>query len=221
MTSIFDGYDEEYRALASDISKKISDVATYEQELVGTVIAKKKSSLMHIGDLLKQGNQLIQQMELEARSLDAATRRELSKKVEQYRKSLGSLNDDFKRIREREERDGVFRDRSDPNEDQRNRMELATEKMRGSTDTLDAARRTIAETEDVALSITGELARNRDKIHSAHTKVKSVNNMARQGASIVGRMSARDRRQKSALMIAAGLIGIAIVVVIYFGIFRR
>lgn len=32
MTSIFDGYDEEYRALASDISKKISDVATYEQE---------------------------------------------------------------------------------------------------------------------------------------------------------------------------------------------
>lgn len=72
----------------------------------------------------------------------------------------------------------------------------------------------------VALSITGELARNREKIHAAHTKVKSVNEMARQGASIVGRMSARDRRQKSALMIAAGLIGVAIIVVIYFGIFR-
>ncbi|CCI49443.1 unnamed protein product [Albugo candida] len=144
MTSIFDGYDEEYRALASDISKKISDVATYEQEP-----DKKKSSLLHIGDLLKQGNQLIQQMELEARSLDVATRRELSKKVEQYRKSLGSLNEDFKKIREREERDGVFGNRSDPNEDQRNRMELATERMRGSTDKLDAARRTVAETEDV------------------------------------------------------------------------
>lgn len=52
-------------------------------------------------------------MELEARSLDVATRRELSKKVEQYRKSLGSLNEDFKKIREREERDGVFGNRSD------------------------------------------------------------------------------------------------------------
>lgn len=28
MTSIFDGYDEEYRALTSDISKKISEVAS-------------------------------------------------------------------------------------------------------------------------------------------------------------------------------------------------
>jgi hypothetical protein len=32
MTSIFDGYDEEYRNLASDISKKISEVALCEDQ---------------------------------------------------------------------------------------------------------------------------------------------------------------------------------------------
>lgn len=32
MTSIFDGYDEEYRTLTSDISKKISEVASYEDQ---------------------------------------------------------------------------------------------------------------------------------------------------------------------------------------------
>lgn len=32
MTTIFDGYDEEYRALTSDISKKISEVASYEDQ---------------------------------------------------------------------------------------------------------------------------------------------------------------------------------------------
>lgn len=32
MTTIFDGYDEEYRALTSDISKKISEIATYEDQ---------------------------------------------------------------------------------------------------------------------------------------------------------------------------------------------
>lgn len=32
MTTIFDGYDEEYRALTGDISKKISEIASYEDQ---------------------------------------------------------------------------------------------------------------------------------------------------------------------------------------------
>ncbi|KAJ0405831.1 hypothetical protein ATCC90586_001694 [Pythium insidiosum] len=183
MTTIFDGYDEEYRALTSDISKKISEVATYEDER-----DKKKTSIMHIGDLLTQANQLIQQMELEVRSLDAATRRELSKKVDQYKKSLASLADDHKKIREKEERDGLFGDRD-----------------------------SIA----VPLAITDELGRNREKIQAAHNKVKNVNDMARRGGNIVGRMSARDKRQQRALTFAACFIGLAIILVIYFGIFKR
>lgn len=50
-------------------------------------------------------------MELEVRSLDTATRRELSKKVDQYKKSLASLSEDHKRIKEKEEREGLFGDR--------------------------------------------------------------------------------------------------------------
>jgi hypothetical protein len=38
-------------------------------------------------------------------------------------------------------------------------------------DTILAAQRSVAETEDVALEITNELARNREKIQSAHSKV--------------------------------------------------
>jgi vesicle transport through interaction with t-SNAREs 1 len=52
-------------------------------------------------------------MELEVRSLDTATRRELSKKVDQYKKSLASLADDHKKIKEKEEREGLFGDRDD------------------------------------------------------------------------------------------------------------
>lgn len=55
----------------------------------------------------------VQQMELEVRSLDAATRRELSKKVDQYKKSLVSLKADHSAIREKEEREGLFGDRDD------------------------------------------------------------------------------------------------------------
>lgn len=219
MTTIFDGYDEEYRALASDISRKISEVATYEDQK-----DKKKTSIVHIGDLLTQANQLIQQMELEVRSLDAATRRELSKKVDQYKKSLASLAEDHKKIKEKEEREGLFGDRDDlakSSADHRNRMKAATDKMKGTTGKLDAARRTVAETEEVALAITDELGRNREKIQAAHNKVKGVNDMAKRGGNIVGRMSARDKRQQRALTFAAAFICIAILLVIYFGIFKK
>lgn len=37
----------------------------------------------------------------------------------------------------------------------------------------------------------------------------------------MGRMSARDKRQRLALSIAAGFIVIAILLLIYFGIFKR
>lgn len=59
------------------------------------------------------GDEQVQQMELEVRSLDAATRRELSKKVDQYKKSLVSLKADHSAIREKEEREGLFGDRDD------------------------------------------------------------------------------------------------------------
>ncbi|TMW63419.1 hypothetical protein Poli38472_002360 [Pythium oligandrum] len=219
MTSIFDGYDEEYRALTSDISKKISEVATYEDEK-----EKKKTSIVHIGDLLTQANQLVQQMELEVRSLDAATRRELSKKVDQYKKSLASLANDHKTLKEKEERDGLFGDRDDiamSSADHRNKMKAATEKSKGTTSKIESALRTADETEKVAIAITEELGRNREKIQAAHNKVKNVNDMARRGGNIVGRMSARDKRQQMALRVAAGFIIVAIILVIYFGIFKK
>ncbi|KAK1939321.1 Vesicle transport v-SNARE 12 [Phytophthora citrophthora] len=184
---------------------------------------KKKAGIVHVGDLLTQATQLIQQMELEVRSLDAATRRELSKKVDQYKKSLASLSADHKKIREKEEREGLFGDRDGnaASAEHRSRMAAATNKMKGTTDKLAAARKEIADTEEVALAIGEELGRNREKIQATHSKVKGVNEMARRGGNIVGRMSARDKRQRMALSIAAGFIIIAILLLIYFGIFKK
>lgn len=82
MTTIFDGYDEEYRALTSDISKKISEIATYEDQqgqcgspihqdarwywganasAMGPVMKtdKKKTSIVHVGGLITQAQQLV------------------------------------------------------------------------------------------------------------------------------------------------------------------
>ncbi|KAI9895783.1 hypothetical protein PsorP6_018652 [Peronosclerospora sorghi] len=117
MTTIFDGYDEEYRALTTDISKKLSEISSCED-----LKEKKKASIVHVADLLTQATQLIQQMELEVRSLDVATRRELSKKVDQYKKSLASLSADHKKVREKEEGEFLFGDRNGNTVRDRKRM---------------------------------------------------------------------------------------------------
>uniref|UniRef100_A0AAV1UKS3 Vesicle transport v-SNARE N-terminal domain-containing protein n=1 Tax=Peronospora matthiolae TaxID=2874970 RepID=A0AAV1UKS3_9STRA len=218
MTTIFDGYDEEYRTLTTDISTKLREIASYDEQR-----DKKKSSIVHVGDLLTQATQLIQQMELEVRSLDTATRRDLSKKVDQYKKSLASLSAQHNKIRENEERDGLFGDRDceATSDDHRSRLSAATNKMKGTTDKLTAARKEIADTEEVALAISDDLGRNREKIEATHAKVKGVNEMARRGGNIVSRMAARNKRQRMALSIAASFIIIAIVLLIYFGIFNK
>ncbi|CAI5723920.1 unnamed protein product [Hyaloperonospora brassicae] len=217
-TTIFDGYDEEYRTLSTDISTKMRDIASYEDQK-----DKKKASIVHVGDLLTQSTQLIQQMELEVRSLDTATRQELSKKVGQYKKSLASLSADHKKIREKEEREGLFGDcdREEASAEHRGRLAAATNKIKGTTDKLTAAKKEIADTEEVALAISNELGRNREKIEATHAKVKGVNEMARRGGNIVSRMAARNKRQRMAVSVAAGFIVIAIVLLVYFGIFNK
>ncbi|OQR98767.1 hypothetical protein THRCLA_06677 [Thraustotheca clavata] len=211
MTTIFDGYDDEYKSLTQSISTKISDISSYED-----APDKKRTAITHVGDLITQATQLIQQMDLEVRSLDAATKRELSKKVEQYRKSLKSLADDLKRIREKEEENGLF-----GSAEARARMQGATQKLKQTGDRISAAHQTVLETEETAIGIQEELSRNREKIEATHAKIKSVNDMARAGGRILGRMSARDKRQKLILYGVMGFMILAILIVLFSTIFGR
>ena len=96
-----------------------------------SVTEKKLSKLQQCNRLIDQAHQLIQQMELEVRSLDSGTRKELTKKVRQYKASLKSLDDDYQRVKEKEERDGLLGAREGMEMvsiEQRGRMRAATDK---------------------------------------------------------------------------------------------
>lgn len=66
---------------------------------------EKSSNLVkHVDALLIQAGDLVKQMEVEIRSHDAATRKVLSEKISQYKKSLASLRSDFERARTESQR---------------------------------------------------------------------------------------------------------------------
>ena len=215
MTSLFDGYDEEYQSITNDISKKISEVSTYE-----TDPDKNTASLKQIGRLVGQANQLIDQMNLEVRSLEAATRKQLQKKVRQYKTSLNSLEDDYRRVREKHEREGLLGAGADGvgglSAEHRSRMADTTERMQGSSRALEMAITTVQETEDVALGITDELGRNREKIISAHNKVRQTSSLTDTARSLVSRMTRRDKQHKCMMYGLMLFMLIAIIIALYY-----
>ena len=154
------------------------------------------------------------------RSLEAATRKQLQKKVRQYKSSLNSLEDDFRRARDKHEREGLLGAGADGvgslSAEHRSRLADTTERLQGSSRALEMAITTVQETEDVALGITDELGRNREKILSAHSKVKQTSSLTDTARSLVSRMTRRDRQHRCMMYGLLLCMAIAVIVALYY-----
>jgi len=165
--SIFDAYDSEFTSLSQDISRNISD---FKANMANS---EKCSTInRHVDALLLQAGDLLKQMEVEVRSHNSATRKVLSEKVNQYKRVLSSLRTDFGKAKEEAERNNLFA--GTKSGEDRQRLLNTNEKLSRQNDTILAAQRTVAETEDVAMDITNELGRNREKIESSREKVRTI-----------------------------------------------
>jgi hypothetical protein len=105
--SVFDAYDQEYRSLVQEISRNISELKTYSSG-----DDRASSSIRQVEGLLKQASELIKQMEVEMRGQDSATRKVLTDKVGEYKKSLLSYQSDFERAREQAQRSELIGEKS-------------------------------------------------------------------------------------------------------------
>mmetsp|Transcript_30147 Transcript_30147/g.39711 ORF Transcript_30147/g.39711 Transcript_30147/m.39711 type:complete len:217 (-) Transcript_30147:154-804(-) len=213
MATVFDTYNEEFTTVSADISKTISDVTNYESDQ-----SKKMELLRNVDVMLVSASDLVKQMEIEVRSQsDAATKRDLQNKVGNFKKALNSLQGDYRRAREAEERRGLLGDVGEGlSADQRQRLLKANDLLDDQNDRLGNARRVIQETEDVALEITEELGRNREKIQSAHSKVKDVGALTNTARRIVHSMNRREVQQRLMMYGLALILLGAIAVVVYY-----
>ncbi|GMH76076.1 hypothetical protein TrRE_jg7559 [Triparma retinervis] len=84
--SIFQRYEEENQSLLRQITDKISQLKTYDDK------SDQSSTITLTTGLLRQADDLLKQMDMEAR--DAADR-EMKDKCKTYKKSLQSLKADF------------------------------------------------------------------------------------------------------------------------------
>mmetsp|Transcript_24990 Transcript_24990/g.23969 ORF Transcript_24990/g.23969 Transcript_24990/m.23969 type:complete len:216 (-) Transcript_24990:114-761(-) len=207
--SIFDAYDQEFNSLCQEISKTLSELKGYSNSDVD----KTSGLIRQCEGLLSQASDLFKQMEVEIRSHDPATRKALIEKVNGYKKSLLKHRSDFERGKEQAQRSSLIGDKSI---EHRQKYLDVNDKVGRQNDMIANSLRTVAETEEVGLEITSELARNREKIQSSHGKVNEFAGITDSARRLLSSMARRDVKQRFILVFIAIVLIIAISVTIYF-----
>ena len=110
---------------------------------------------------------------------------------------------------------GDYRNGADA--DARRMLQENEDRLEGQNDTLERARRTMEETEAVAMEITTELGENREKLMSAHGRVRQMGGLTGRARGILTSMGQRALQQKLILYsVAIGLCGAFVVLLLSF-----
>lgn len=152
-------------------------------------------------------------MNVEVRSSDPATRRNLTEKINQYQKTMVAHKSDFEQAREASQRSQLIGDKSGAH---RQRLLDTNDKLARQNEVILAASRTVAETEEVGIEITNELIRNREKIQSAHSKTRDFIGITDSARRLITSMQRRDVQQRFILLFIAIVLIIAISITVYF-----
>jgi hypothetical protein len=188
-SSTFDRYDDEFVSLTQQIEASLrqESLSPYNQ------------------NLLVQCDDLIKQMALEARSNDGALKKSLLEKVRLCKTKYQSLQAESNRIGLLQSSNGG---NTNNNNQMNDRLRRNEDMLAQQSDTLERARRTMEETEVVALEITDELGQNREKLMSAHGRIREVSGLTGRAKRVLTSMNQRAMQQK---MIMYG-VGVALVV---------
>lgn len=196
-SSNFERYDDEFTSLIQQIE---TSIATGGHQ-------SSSSSHAFTQGLLRQCDDLIKQMALEARSVqDSTVKRRLLDKVRECKSQ-------FQTLQQASERQGLLgldsSQGGDSRHSQKERLLLQQneDSLSQQNDTLERARRTMQETEAVALEITEELGHNREKISSAHGRIREVSGLTGRARRILVSMNQRAMQQKLIIYgVAVGLV---------------
>jgi vesicle transport through interaction with t-SNAREs 1 len=176
----FERYDDEFSSLLQQIQSSLDQEppSPYTQ------------------GLLQQCDDLVKQMALEARSVnDASLKRDLLAKVR-------TCKSQYQALQQQNEKQSLWGGRTNNNTHtaagtkERLLLQQNENSLAAQNETLERARRTMQETEAVALEITEELGHNRETLMSAHGRIREVSGLTGRAKRILTSMNQRAMQQK-------------------------
>jgi hypothetical protein len=101
--SAFDSYDQEFSSLSQEIDRNVSELKSNDSD------SPQNAALIRQAEgLFSQCQDIIKQMEVEARSQDPATKKVLIEKVNLLKKSNTKSKADFQSVKEKAERSSLI-----------------------------------------------------------------------------------------------------------------
>ncbi len=216
----------------TDIESPSSSSLTFKTEQERQNALNSKLNLAN--QLLNQTKDLLKQMTIESRSINSNTSNNYTKQeIEECKKILSiakanhaNLKDDVTSIQNEVQHYLLLstssssshnhhskKNRStNPNSDIKQHLLSTNQSLHNQNSNLERSKQVMADTELIAMEITDELARNRETIESAHSRVRGVNSLSNHARRILVNMGRREVQQKMAVY----GVGVVLVLVLLF-----
>jgi hypothetical protein len=215
MSSIYEAYQEEWRSLEGSIEKELSvlKMCTADE-------GDSTTTIRQLSGLISQSNDLVKQMEIEVRSTAGADKKLMSEKVAQFKRSLKNLSAEFSAQKTRLSRSSLMSGADGPalgkSAEQRQRLLETNEKLSRQNEHILNAQRTVAETEEVGIEITEELARNRERIQASRDRVGEFLGLTDNARRMIGSMQRRAMQSRFFTTFIFVILTVAVILGIYY-----
>lgn len=210
MSAVFERFEQDYATLSASVGQKVGALADASSSDRQAVLASAESELT-------QADELLQQMELEARSVPAKERTRLQTRLKGYKADVVGLRKELKASVIAASRSDLLGGggRSPPESDQEQRLLQIHERTHAGTDKLRQAQQKALEAEAIGVNIMSDLRSQRETImHSTGTLQRANEGLAR-GGRVLSAISRRALANKLIMWFIIIFLALLILLLIY------
>eukprot|EP00884_Botryococcus_braunii_P015254 jgi/Botrbrau1/2411/Bobra.0395s0040.2 len=195
--ALFNQYDNEYCTKATDVARKIEAVSSLSGDL-------RKAKVREVETGLREAEQVLKRMEMEARSFSAQKSQPLLSKVKEYKADLAKLREDVRGAAAASSGGAAARaelgladDFYSTSAGQRERVLNTTDRLSKTGDRIKQGRQQLLETEELGVSILQDLHRQRQTITHARDTLHGADDNIAQARRVLAGMSRRITANKA------------------------
>ena len=214
MTSaVFSGYLEEHSELCASIGRSIAQLRSL------TDLNERRSTQASVETELIKADELLQQMDLEARSAPKVSAREMQARTKSCRDEIKAMRVSLKQalisgIPQSSERGGGVSD-DEVSENDRARLLKMGERLHDGSSKLKTAMKVALEAEQIGMSIMGDLRSQRETIMHATGTMQRANESLSRSKRTLSAISQRALSNKVLMWVLIVLLVLAVVFLLY------
>ncbi|XP_047321880.1 vesicle transport v-SNARE 12-like isoform X2 [Impatiens glandulifera] len=222
MSEVFEGYERQYCELSANLFRKCNSTSLLPDG------EDKKKQLSEINAGVDEAEVVIRKMDLEARSLQPSLKAVLLAKLREYKADLNKLKKEATKaslFNVNDSRDELLEsgmaDAHTASASQRDRLVMSTERLNQSSERIKESRRTAFETEALGASILEDLHQQRETLLHSHNKLHGIDDAIDKSKKVLTSMTRRMSRHKLITGSLIAVLVIAIIIILYFKLFRN